>query len=353
MPAISLCIVNFNGADHLPHAFAALEAQAWRFSEVLLVDNASTDGSLALVQALRPEIRVLRLARNLGPGAARNAGFAAARSDLILFQDNDVRLERDTAGLLLEELRAHPGTLLVAPRVLYADDHTRVQFDSADCHFLGLMATRNADAPVAALDDAPADTTSVVTACFLIDRGRWNGDEPFDESLGFNLEDHDFGVRARVAGHRLRVQPRARVRHGDGTSGLSYRPGRLPTAERHFYLTRNRWIVIAKCFSARSLVLLSPAILLFELMQLGWLTSQGRGRVWIRALRSFWASRDAIRAGRHATQRARAVPDGSVLRAAPLPLTRHVRGSGVVRRIGPLLDRALLAYWRVARRWIG
>ncbi len=353
MPAISLCIVNFNGADHLPHAFAALEAQAWRFSEVLLVDNASMDDSLALVQALRPETRVIRLGRNLGPGAARNAGFAAARSDLILFQDNDVRLERDTAGLLLEELRAHPGTLLVAPRVLYADDHTLVQCDSADCHFLGLMSTRNADAPVTGLDDAPVATTSLATGCFLIDRDRWGGGDPFDASFGFNLEDHDFGVRACIAGHQLRVQPRARVFHGGGTSGLSYRPGRVPAAERQFYLIRNRWMVVAKCFSRTSLLLLSPAFLLFELMQLCWLASQGRSRLWFRALGSFWGSRATIRAKRRAVQRSRVVADGRILRPAHLPLTRYVRGSGVVRRIGPLLDRALLAYWRVARRWIG
>lgn len=353
VPAMSLCIVNFNGADHLPHAFAALEEQAWPFAEVLLVDNASTDGSLALVQTLRPQTRVIRLAQNLGPGGARNAGLAAARSDLILFQDNDVRLERDTAGLLLEELQAHAGTLLVAPRVLYANDETRVQFDSADCHFLGLMATRNADAPVARSDDAPADTTSLVTACFLIDRDRWEGGEPFDESLGFNLEDHDFGVRACITGHRLRVQPRARVLHGGGTPGLSYRPGQLPAAERQFYLTRNRWIVIAKCFSTRSLLLLSPAFLFFELMQFCWLASQGRSRVWIHALGSFWASRETIRGQRRAIQRTRSVPDRCILRAAPLPLTRHVRHSAVVRRIVPPLDRLLRGYWCLVRRWIG
>jgi GT2 family glycosyltransferase len=352
MPETSLCIINHNGVEHLPPTFVALTAQEWPFSEVLLVDSGSTDSSIQLVQALYPGIRVIRLERNLGPGAARNAGFAAARADRILFMDNDVHLERDTVRHLVAEMDAHPGTLAVAPRVLYDADDAIVQFDSADCHFLGLMATRNADLPLAGLDDTPGDTTSLVTACFLIDRTRWHGGDPFDDSLGFNLEDHDFGVRSVVAGHRLRVQPRARVRHGSGTPGLSYRPGQLPSAERQFYLTRNRWIVVAKCFSTRTLLLLAPALLLFEFTQLVWLTQQRRGSVWFRAVASLWAARHRVGAERRVVQASRGTSDSKILRSAPLPVTRHVRESGVVRKLGPQLDRVLRAHWQLVHRWI-
>lgn len=351
MRDVTLCIINHNGATHLPLAFAALGRQSQPFGEVLLVDNASTDESLEQAVALWPRTRLLRLDRNLGPGAARNAGFAAAHSDIILFQDNDVRLEWDTATLLLDDLLAHPGTLAVAPRVLYGAEPGRVQFDSADCHYLGLMATRNADAPAAA-DASACDTTSLVTACFLIDRSRWAGGEPFDETLGFNLEDHDFGVRACVSGHRLRVEPRARVLHGTGTPGLSYRPGGVPSDDRQFYLTRNRWIVVIKCYAPRTLLLLGPALLLFELLQFSWLLVQRRPGVWFRALTSLWRSRHRVLASRRVVQRTRRVSDGRVLRDAPLPMTRHVRGSRAVTTVGPAVDRMLRRYWRWARRWI-
>lgn len=352
MRDITLCVVNYNGADHLRHAFASLDAQYWTFAEILLVDNASTDGSADLACALCAGIRVIRLNRNHGPGAARNAGFAAARSDVILFMDNDVQLEDGTAELLLAELDAHPDTLVVAPRVLYAADTARVQFDSADCHFLGLMATRNADAAVAGLDETACETSSLVTACFLIDRARWTGGDPFDESLGFNLEDHDFGVRARVAGHRLRVQPRARVLHGSGTPGLSYRPGQVPSANRQFYLIRNRWMLVAKCFSARTLLLLAPAFLLFEVAQFAWMVSQRRPQVWWRAAASLWSARHRLSRERHAIQRARREGDAGILRDAPLPLTRHVRGRGLTAHAGAGLDRLLRAYWRGTRQWV-
>ncbi len=352
MRDITLCIINRNGEQHLPHAFAALREQSWPFAEVLLVDDASTADVAAVVESLWPEARLLRLETNQGPAAARNAGFAAARNDLILFQDNDVRLEPETAAVLVEDLLMNPGTLAVAPRVLYASRPARVHFDSADCHFLGLLATRNAEASMDGAEAVACDTTSIVTACFLVDRARWAGGAPFDETLGFNLEDHDFGVRACVAGHRLRVQPRARVLHGSGTPGLSYRPGRVPGDERQFYLTRNRWIVIAKCYAPRTLFVLAPALLLFEGLQLGWLIYQGRGRLWLRALASLWRARRHVSAARREVQRTRRIPDGRVLRDAPLPMTRHVRETPAVARIAPIAERLFRAYWLAVRRWI-
>lgn len=351
-PAVSLCIVNHNGAEHLQDALVAAREQSCLFAEILLIDNASEDDSLAIANALCPAIRIIQLPHNVGPGGARNAGFAAARNDLILFQDNDIRLETDTAARLIGRLEASPGALVVAPRVVYANDPGTVQFDSADCHFLGLMATRNADTALRDLNEDPATTTSLVTACFLLDRAQWSGNALFDESLQFNLEDHDFGVRARLAGHALWIEPKARVSHGSGTPGLSYRPGSTPSTKRLYYLTLNRWIVIKKCFALKTLLLLSPALVLFELMQFAWLASQGNARVWVQACKTYVQRRPRLREARADTQRGRRVRDGEILREAKLPMTRHTRDSFAGRYLAPCADIILRGYWRLIRRWV-
>ena len=360
-PPLTLCIINFNGAEHLRGAFAALAAQDWVFAEIVVVDNASQDESGVVVRELCPQARFIRLPENLGPGAARNVGFASAQYELVLFQDNDVRLNRGTVERLVNRLIGQAtGTqqhaLAIAPRVLYASDPETVQFDSADCHFLGLMATRNADKPASRADTASpggtaCETTSLVTACFLIDRKRWHAAALFDEDLGFNLEDHDFGVRARVAGHPLWVEPAATVLHGSGTPGLSYRPGEQPSEQRLFYLVRNRWIVISKCYATRTLVLLAPALLFYELMQLTWLLRQGQGRVWWRALREVTRQRRSIFAARRDVQSSRLSRDATILRDAPLPVTRHVRQQGS-RYLLEGGERLLRGYWHLVRPWV-
>ena len=95
---VTLCVVNYNGAEHLKRLFHALAHQAWLFAEVLLVDNASSDTSTAVTQSLCPQARIIRLPDNLGPGAARNAGFRQAANDLIIFQDNDILLGGEAAS---------------------------------------------------------------------------------------------------------------------------------------------------------------------------------------------------------------------------------------------------------------
>ena len=358
---VTLCIINFNGAEHLRRAFAALDEQDWRFGEILVVDNASEDESLAVVNSLCPSARVIRLPDNRGPGAARNAGAEAARHDLILFQDNDIRLQVGTVSSLVAGLANNgPATagavLAVAPRVLYADAPTVIQFESADCHFLGLMATRNADTLVSsvridAMAGQPVETSSLVTACFLFDRSHWSEGALFDESFGFNLEDHDFGVRACVAGLSLRVTQAASVLHGSGTPGLSFRPGGIASQRRLYYLVRNRWAIIAKCYAARTLIVLTPVLLLYEALQCAWLVRSGHGRVWWRAVRDLAARRRGLRAARRRVQARRRVPDVEILRDGPLPLTPQVR-EDLGGRILSLFDKVMRIYWRAARVWL-
>lgn len=349
---VTLCIVNFEGAAHLPRAIDAVRRSELPFAELLVVDNGSTDGGVAWLRRECPAARVVDLPNNRGPAAARNAGFAAASHDLILFQDNDVQLGAAAAGALLEALRASPGALLVAPRVLYAADPSTVQYDSADCHFLGLMAVRNANRACKGLDTTTASTTSLVTACFLIDRSRWRGGVPFDEWFDFNLEDHDFGVRASVLGHQLLVAPAATVLHGSGTAGLSYRPGGAVAAERVFYLLRNRWSVLTKAFALRTLLVLSPALLFYELFQLAGAAGKGWLRPWGAALRSWWRELPRLRRERSALQRSRVASDARVLRGGPLPLTDAVANGPAARLTIGLLQVLVNAYWRIARPFI-
>lgn len=349
---VTLCIINCNGVRHLPAAFDAIRTQSCSFAEVLLIDDASDDDSLDVALKACPQLRIVQLARKGGPAAARNAGIAAATSDLILFQDNDVRLGFDTAARLVNHLRENSQALVVAPRVVYDTDPETVQYDGADCHFLGLMYTRNANRCLRDLDDNPSETSSMVSCCFLFNRSVWDGQLQFDETFGFNLEDHDFGVRARLAGFSLWVQPEAIVRHGSGTPGLSYRPGDTPSSARVFYLTVNRWIIIGKCYSLGTIALLLPALIAFEVIQLAWLTIEGHLAVWLRAVVSLARRGKSLIAERRDIQRQRKIGDAGILRDAPLPLTPHVRQHFIGRRFAPLAERTLRAYWRIVRRWI-
>jgi GT2 family glycosyltransferase len=346
-------VINHNGAHHLERTLEAVEIERRSTDEVILVDDASTDGSIELVNGLGNNVRIVELETNQGPGAARNAGFSAATHDLILFIDNDVSLMPRCTELLVSALEGRPAALTAVPRVVYSTDNTVVQYEGADCHFLGLMIPRLANVRAA---DCPAGgiilNNSIVTACFLIDRARWSSGELFDESFIFNYEDHDFGVRARVLGHQLLSVSKAQVIHGQGTAGMSYRPGSDYAPTRVYCLIRNRWQVILKSYSSRTLVVLLPIFLVYELFQLAGTIKSGWFSEWCRAVS--WNLRHlvGILRLRRFVQRNRRTTDREILSGGELPFTEDVARSRTDHTVVALLNGVTGAYWAVARKFV-
>ncbi|HEU5041099.1 MAG TPA: glycosyltransferase [Gemmatimonadales bacterium] len=349
---VTLCIINYNGERRLDRVLAAAARSELAFEQILVVDDGSTDGSVALLRDRHPRVRIVVQEQNQGPGAARNAGWRAATTDLVLFIDNDVTLDPGCAGALRDALARRLDALVAQPRVLYANRPDTIQYDGADCHVLGLMILRHAGWKAA---DAPAETVetrSMVTCAFMVNRASWRGDEPFDTTYIFNLEDHDFGVRSRLAGHLLLAVPSATCRHGDGTPGLSYRGEGTQNLTRVYCLIRNRWRIVAQSYSLRTILLLAPGLAAYEVVQLAGAIRKGWLGPWTRA--AWWMARNpgTTLRRRRAVQAARRVSDRELLVAGPLPFTPGLIAGGVERLARRWVERVAEAAWRRASRFL-
>lgn len=116
MPLVSIIIPAFNAAAVIGKAVASAQAQGEGRIEIIVVDDASTDGTAAVVEDLAARdarVRLLRMARNGGPGAARNAGLAAAGGEWVALLDADDRYHPQRLQVLLQAGAAH-GAQLVA-----------------------------------------------------------------------------------------------------------------------------------------------------------------------------------------------------------------------------------------------
>jgi GT2 family glycosyltransferase len=349
---VSLCVINHNGDPYLEESLGAALAQPYEFREVLLVDDASTDRSLEIVRDRFSSVRVLPLEENRGPAAARNAGFASSSGELVLFIDNDVILTDDCVEHLAGALRENPRAVVAMPRVLYADRRKIVQYGGADSHFLGLMILRDADRPLSSCSSETFKMNSVVTACFLLDRRRWGAGGPFDESFFIYQEDHDFGVRARIRGHELVAVPRATCFHRAGTEGLSIRRIGHYASKRVFCLIRNRWQVVAKNHSARTLILLCPALLFYDFAQLVIVIRKGWIREWLRAFGWMAGNAGLVLRKRKAVQDGRRTPDREILSGGPVPLRMELTEGRLERAARNALNTFMESYWRSVKRLI-
>jgi GT2 family glycosyltransferase len=293
-PFISVVVVNFNGRHYLEGCLRALAAQARPTFEVLLVDNASTDGSADWVAAHFPDVHVLRAPRNLGFAAGNNLGIRAARGDLIATLNNDTEVEPDYLEQLSAPMReARVG--MCAPLML--EFRRRDRIDSAGIGIDRAGFAWNLKAGKRA-DRAMAERT-VFGACAgaaLYRRALLDDIGLFDEEYFGFYEDADLAWRAQLTGWKCVLVPGARVYH---VHGGSFRQG---SAQKLYLLARNRWWTVLKDYPMPALALNLPLILAADLLALLSALvryrslSSLRGRVdALRGLRGALAKRRAFR----------------------------------------------------------
>jgi len=237
-PLLSVIIPNWNGAHHLPTCLESLRRQTYTHFEVIVVDNASTDGSQALLARDYPAVQVVALAQNLGFAGGVNAGIRAARGELIVLLNNDTEADPNWLAELVRALQAHPEAGLAASK-LRLFDRRDVLHSAGDLYRLdGIPDSRG----VWQRDDGRFDNDRwVFSGCggaVAYRRSMLDEIGLFDPDFYFNLEDVDLAWRAQLAGYRCIFAPAAIVYHKVSATG-----GGVVSS---FYTGRNTIWVIAK-----------------------------------------------------------------------------------------------------------
>jgi len=346
---ITLCIVNHDGAAHLRDSLPHVIGLGDVVEEVLLLDNASRDGGQEIFRQMVPHGRVVQLSENRSPGAARSAGFEAARNDYILFADNDIRLSAAAVETLASALERQSNAAIAMPRVVLTARPDRIQYEGAYCHWLGHMILRNEDSPLEPPEAGAVQVDSMVSACFMVVRTRWPEAVFFDPGYRFYYEDHDVGVRARLAGREILAIGEATVLHGAGTPNLSLRPGGSYAPRRVLTLIEGRWRHLIKNVSARSLIVLGPALLAYEVAQLAGAAAKGWIPHWWRAVRNTTQGFRELRAARGLIQGGRRTTDRELLRGGPIPFRAELAAGRVAKWAVSMLNGLCSAYWRIAQ----
>src|SRR5712692_4635415 len=115
---ISAVILVWRSAAVIERCLRSLSDSLARVDELVIVDNASSDGSVDRVLTVRPDATIVRLPRNLGVAAGRQSGLEKATGELILFLDDDAELMPGTLAALRSFLDAHARAAVAAPRMV-------------------------------------------------------------------------------------------------------------------------------------------------------------------------------------------------------------------------------------------
>jgi GT2 family glycosyltransferase len=283
---LSVVVVTHDSRAAVTRSLPALWRQLGPEDELVVVDNASSDGTVALVRKLAPRALVVETGRNVGFAAGANAGARAATGDLIVFLNPDATPEPG----FVDAIRAPRGVWTAWMGLVTADSGRVVNTSGGVVHFTGIAWGGHA-AP-----RGPAEVAFVSGACLAVPRAEWERTGGFDERYFMYHEDVDLSLRLRLAGGRLGIEPAAVVDH-------EYEFAKGQAKWRR--LERNRWATIVRCYPAPLLLLLAPGLVATELALVaiaasgGWLPQKlmATGET-LRALPRLLRERRAVQAER-------------------------------------------------------
>lgn len=226
----SIVIPNWNGKHFLQTCLDSLKAQTYPDVEIIIVDNASQDGSQAYIREHYPEVRLIELPENRGFTGACNRGMEAATGAFIALLNNDTEVDPNWANAVVEGFARHPEAGFIASRMMLFDERTKIHAVGDFYRVDGQPGNRG----VWQVDKGQfSEEAYVFSACggaSIYRRSMLDDIGLLDDDFYFSLEDIDLGWRAQLAGYRCVYLPDALVYHMLSATGggktASYYAGR-------------------------------------------------------------------------------------------------------------------------------
>jgi len=259
-PYISIIILNYNGTGFLEGCVDSVLKSNYSNFEAILVDNASTDDSLAWAETIATKdirLKIIKSTKNLFFTGGNNLGIKHARGEYIIILNNDTEVEPNwLKEIALAMQDASIGA--AQPKILvYKSVPLRVDYAGGDLDRYGYAEGRYRGQIESDMHDKIEEifyaggTAMVLRSSILKEVGL------FDHKFGAHWEDVDLSWRIRLRGHRIALIPRAIVYHKGSQSMTRF----VASHKVAWYVRKNRLAGLIKNYSASNLLKVSPVIL--------------------------------------------------------------------------------------------
>ena len=242
-PRVVVIVLNWNGKDDTLACLESLEQVTYPNFETIVVDNGSTDGSVAAIRAGFPSQAVIETGENLGFAEGNNVGLRHARerdADYALLLNNDVVAAPDFLTHLLQVIDADPSIGVVGPMIYYHDLPDTIWTAG------GRIDRSRGQSFMIGIDECPNDDEYItrevdfVSGCALLARiSALEKAGDLDARFFMYYEETEWCVRIRRAGYRILHVPQAKIWHK-----IQPDDGRAKSPLVHYYMTRNRLLFL-------------------------------------------------------------------------------------------------------------
>ena len=291
VPRVTVIVVSWNALPVVRQCLPSVTRTRWPNLELVLADNASTDGTADWVQQQFPQIRLIRHPENWMFSRGNNEAIRQTEGDYIVLLNNDVEVPPDWLEPLVDQAESSGRIAAVQPKILQFKQRTMFEYAGAAGGFLDRLGYPFARGrifdslePDEGQYDTAVDLDWASGAALLLRRSALERAGLLDEQFEMHMEEIDLCWRLRRLGYRITIAPQSRVYHIGGASLDARSPRKL------YYNVRNSLIMLRKNLPARSFrSVYWQRMMMDQGIAKTWLTS---GR-WARGLAIYRAYRDA------------------------------------------------------------
>jgi GT2 family glycosyltransferase len=252
-PLVSIVVVNYNGKKFLHDCFSALFCQTYVPLEIIMVDNASSDDSIAFIRRNFPPVVIIAETENRGFAGGTNAGIRQARGQFIVTLNNDTIVSPDFVEEIIKPMVNDPSVGVCGSKMVLPDGRIN---STAICISRSCAAwDRGMGEPDSGQYDLTEEVFGACAGAALYRKSMLDEIGLFDEDFFLYMEDVDLAYRVHLAGWKCIYEPKARVVHiHGGTAGFK---SDLST----YYGNRNIIWTVYKNWPARTILLCLPWLL--------------------------------------------------------------------------------------------
>lgn len=230
---VTIVIPNYNGKHFMEPCLSSLSEQTYKDFHILVVDNASSDGSIEYMEENYPDIELIKLQKNYGFSKAVNIGIQHSRTPYVILLNNDTTVDTRYVEEMVKAIEKSPKIFSVSSKMIQMY-HPELIDSAGDLYtLLGWGVCRGCGRPVSNYQKYDEIFTACAGAA-IYRRSVFDEIGYFDENHFAYLEDIDIGYRARIYGYYNMYCPTALVYHvGSGTSGSKYNSFKVKLAARN------------------------------------------------------------------------------------------------------------------------
>ena len=208
LPKVSIIIVNYNGKHNLEPCLESLSKINYNDTEIIIVDNNSTDDSINFISTNYPDLILIKLNKNKGFAEPNNIASKVATGDLLLFLNNDTIVTPSFISELVKSIQQNSDVGICQSLLLKPDE----SIDSSGDFIDTLGVVYNSKTQISEI----REISSARGASMMIKKNIFNQLEGFDEKFYFSFEDVDLSWRCWIAGYKVLIIPKSIVYHLGG-----------------------------------------------------------------------------------------------------------------------------------------